>query len=73
MWCWDWLSPLGWGRPIGVPQHGVERAGEVVGLGAAVVLLGGGQQAGQEQQQQQDQLERQRCPDHPGEEGALWP
>lgn len=66
-------SLLGRGRPVGVPQHWVEGAGEVVGLGAAVVLFGGGQQAGQEQQQQQQQLEGQRCPQHAGEEGALWP
>lgn len=50
-------SLLGRGRPVGVPQHWVEGAGEVVGLGAAVVLFGGGQQAGQQQQQQQQQLE----------------
>lgn len=43
-------SPLGGWRPVGVTQHGVEGAGEVVGLSAAVVFLGGGQQAGQEQE-----------------------
>lgn len=48
-----WLarpSPLGGWGPVGVAQHGVEGAGEVVGLSAAVVILGGGQQAGQEQE-----------------------
>lgn len=68
-----WLSPLGGGWPIGVPQHGVKGPRKVVGLSAAVVLFGGGQQAGQEQQQQQQQLEGERRPDHPGQEGALWP
>lgn len=58
-------NPLGGRRPVGVPQHGVEGTGEVVGLGAAVVFFRGGQQAGQEQQQQQEQLQGQRCPDHP--------
>lgn len=62
----------GW-WPIGVPQHGVEGPGEVVGLSAAVVLFGGGQQACQEQQQQEQQLEGECCPDYAGEEGALWP
>lgn len=49
-------GPLGRGGPVGVPQHGVEGPGKVVGLSAAVVLFGGGQQAGQEQQQEQQQL-----------------
>lgn len=64
-WHRSWRNPLGGRWPVGVPQHGVEGAGEVVGLGAAVVLFGGGQQAGQKQQQQQQQLQGQRCPDHP--------
>lgn len=64
-------EPLCRGWPVGVPQHGVEGPGKVVSLGAAVVLFGGGQQAGQEEQQQQEQLEGQRCPDHPRKEGAL--
>lgn len=59
------LNPLGGRRPVGVPQHGIEGTGEVVGLGAAVVFFRGGQQAGQQQQQQQEQLQRQCCPDHP--------
>lgn len=71
-WCCQ-PGPLSGGWPIGVPQHGVEGPCEVVGLSAAVVLFGGGQQAGQQQQQQEQQLEGQRRPDHPGEEGALWP
>ena len=63
-------GPLRGGRPVGIPQHGVEGPGKVIGLSAAVVLHGGGQQAGQEQQQQKQQLEGQRRPDHPREEGA---
>lgn len=66
-------EPLCGGWPVGVPQHGVKGPGEVVGLRAAVVLLGGGQQAGQEQQQQEQQLQGQCRPEHPGQEGALWP
>lgn len=49
---------LGRGRPVGVAQHGVEGAGEVVGLGAAVVFLRGGDHASQEQKQQEKQLQR---------------
>lgn len=48
----------GGGRAVGVAQHGVEGAGEVVGVGAAVVLLGERHQAGQHQQQQEEQLQR---------------
>lgn len=73
----DWSRAAGWastwGRPVGIPQHGVEGPGKVIGLSAAVVLHGGGQQAGQEQQQQKQQLEGQRRPDHPREEGAWGP
>lgn len=54
----SWQNPLGGRWPVGVPQHGVEGAGKVVSLGAAVVIFGGRQQAGQEQQQQQQQLQR---------------
>lgn len=54
-----WLQGvLGGGGPVGVAQHGVEGAGEVVGLGAAVVFLRGGDHASQEQKQQEEQLER---------------
>lgn len=49
---------LGRGGPVGVAQHGVEGAGEVVGLGAAVVFLRGRDHASQEQKQQEEQLER---------------
>lgn len=56
-----WSSDGWW--PIGVAEHGVEGAGKVVGLRAAVVVLGGRHQAGQSQeQQQQQQLEGQRRP-----------
>lgn len=57
-WHGSWQNyPLGGRWPVGIPQHGVEGAGKVVGLGAAVVIFGGRQQAGQEQQQQQQQLQ----------------
>lgn len=58
-----WSSDGWW--PIGVAEHGVEGAGKIVGLRAAVVVLGGGHQEGQSQeQQQQQQLEGQCCPQH---------
>lgn len=55
---------------VGVAQHGVEGAGEVVGQRAAAVVLGQRNQAGKNQQQQEEQLEGERRPHHPGEEGA---
>lgn len=58
-------GPLGGGGPVGVPQHGVEGPGEVVGLSAAIVLFRRGQQTGQQQEQEQEQLQGQRGPDHP--------
>lgn len=52
----------GW-RSIGVAQHGVEGAGEVVGVVAAVVLLGHGHQAGQADEEQEEQLDGERGPE----------
>lgn len=44
-------------RSIGVAQHGMEGAGKVVGVMAAVVLLGHGHQAGQADEEQEEQLD----------------
>lgn len=40
-------------RSVGVAQHGMEGAGEVVGVVAAVVLLRHGHQAGQADEEQE--------------------
>lgn len=55
--------------PVGVVQHGVEGAGEVVGVVATVVLLAHGHQAGQADEQQQQQVDGQRRPQHAVQEG----
>lgn len=57
--CLEWAQAvLGRRGPVGVAQHGVEGAGKVVGLGAAVVFLRGGDHASQQQKQQEEQLQR---------------
>lgn len=56
-------------RAVGVAQHGVEGAGEVVGEGAAVVLLGQRHQAGEDEQHEEEQLEGEGGPEDPVEEG----
>lgn len=58
-------------RAVGVAQHGVEGAGEVVGQRAAVVVLGQRHQAGQNQQHQEEQVEREGGAQHPVEEGPV--
>lgn len=55
-------------RPVGVAQHGVEGAGEVVGERAAVILLGQRNQAGQDQQQQEEDVEGEGSAENPVEE-----
>lgn len=66
-----WISPfLSYGRrSIGVAQHGMEGAGEVVGVVAAVVLLGHGHEAGQADEQQEEQLDGERGPEDAEQEG----
>ena len=59
-------------RAVGVAQHGVEGAGEVVGQGAAVVLLRQRHQAGQNQQHEEEQVQGEGSPEDPVEEGSVW-
>lgn len=60
-------------RSVGVAQHGMEGAGEVVGVVAAVVLLCHGHQAGKADEEQEEQLDGERSPEYPQQEGlALW-
>ncbi len=47
----------------------MEGAGEVVGVVAAVVLLGHGHQAGQADEEQEEQLDGERGPEDPQQEG----
>lgn len=56
-------------RAVGVAQHGMEGARKVVGVVAAVVLLAHGHQAGQGDEQQQEQLDGERSPEDPQQEG----
>lgn len=66
---------------IGVAQHGMKRASEVVCEGTAVVLLSHGNQTGQAHYEQQEELQWQSRPEHSQEEGlaanhssaTLWP
>ena len=58
-------------RSIGVAQHGMEGAGKVVGVVAAVVLLRHGHQAGQADQEQEQQLDGERGPEDTQQEGGL--
>lgn len=53
---------------VGVVQHGVKRAGEVVGPSAAGVALRHGDQAGEQQQEQQEEVQRKSSAEHPVEE-----
>lgn len=55
--------------PIGVAQHGVEGAGKVVVVGAAVVLLSDGHQTRQAHNEQQQELQRQSRSQDPQQEG----
>lgn len=64
---WGWGSN-GWGS-VGVAQHGVEGAGEVVVVGAAVILLSDGHQTRQTHDEQQQELQRQSRPQDPQQEG----
>lgn len=64
------LSSHGRGS-IGVAQHRVEGAGEVVGVVAAVVLLRHGHQAGQADEEQEEQVDRERGPEDPKQEGLV--
>lgn len=54
---------------VGVAQHGVEGAGEVVVVGAAVILLSYGHQTRQTHDEQQQELQRQSRPQDPRQEG----
>ena len=56
---------------IGVAQHGVEGAGEVVGERAAVIVLGQRHQAGHHQQEQEEEVQGEGGAEHALEEGAL--
>ena len=56
-------------RSVGVAQHGVEGAGEVVGVVAAVVLLGHRHQAGQADEEQEDEMDGERGPEDSQQEG----
>lgn len=47
----------------------MEGAGEVVGVVAAVVLLAHGHQAGQTDEEQEEQLDGERGPEDPQQEG----
>lgn len=63
-------SSYGW-RPVGVAQHRMEGAGEVVGMVAAVVLLRHGNETGQADEEQQEQLDWERGPEDPQQEGLV--
>lgn len=54
---------------VGVAQHGVKGAGEVVVVGAAVIVLSDGHQTRQTHDEQQQQLQRQSRPQDPQQEG----
>lgn len=47
----------------------MEGAGEVVGVVAAVVFLGHGHKAGQADEEQEEQLDGERSPENPQQEG----
>lgn len=64
------VSSYGW-RSVGVAQHRMEGAGEVVGVVAAVVLLRHWNQAGQADEQQEEQVDRERGPEDPTQEGLV--
>ena len=65
------VPPVSGGRgPVGVVQHGVEGAGEVVADAAAGVALGERDETGQQQEQQQEHVEGEGGPEDPVEEGA---
>lgn len=57
-------------RPVGVAQHGVEGAGEVVGAGAAGRVLRQRDQTRQQEEEEQEELQREGGAEHPIEEGA---
>lgn len=57
-------------RPVGVAQHGVEGAGEVVGAGAAGHVLRQRDQTRQQEEEEQEELQREGGAEHPIEEGA---
>lgn len=59
-------------RAVGVAQHRVEGAGEVVGQGAAVVLFRQRHQAGQNQQHEEEQVQGEGSTEDPVEEGSVW-
>lgn len=56
-------------RSVGVVQHGVEGAGEVVGVVAAVVLLRHGHQAGQADEEEEEQVDGERRSEDAQHEG----
>lgn len=49
----------------------MEGAGEVVGVVAAVVLLRHGNQTGQADEEQEEQVDGERCPEDPQQEGLI--
>lgn len=59
------LCGLNGRRSVGVAQHGVEGASKVVSVVTAVVLLSHGHEAGQANEEEQQQLDGERCPEHP--------
>lgn len=58
----------GW-RSVHVAQHGMEGAGEVVGVMAAVVLLSHGHHAGEADEEQEEELDEKSSPEHAEQEG----
>lgn len=56
-------------RSFGVTQHGMEGAGKVVGMVAAVVLLGHRHQAGQADEEQEEKLDGECGPEDSQEKG----
>lgn len=50
-------------RPVGVAEHGLEGAGEIVELGTAVVFLRCRHKTGHDHHQQQDDLQWQSGPE----------
>lgn len=56
-------------RSVGVVQHGVEGAGEVVGVVAAVVLLRHGHQAGQADEEEEEEVDGERRSEDAQHEG----
>lgn len=59
-------------RSVSVAQHGMEGAGEIVGVVAAVVFLGHGHQASQADEEEEQQLDRECGSKDPQQEGGAF-